>query len=302
MEVEKNDSSRKRPDLAQKLKAYNSYHNKTSSKLNVREVNGRLVLEGKLRFYWKVSCAIHLKLEDGTSSPPKTPPAVRQQSYILAIHNGYEDSMDNDPVDVNDNTSTDDTSQTSYSNHHGVLMRKKSANVKNRKKILSKRKSVINGHFYDQDTSVFIPSHDTMTSVHVTSLDNTHIVKTQLLGKFHVLNDPSDFCLCVVKVNGECRILGEYDYPLIERVLMGPLEDEANLYIYETGTITDISEIVARYSVLPEPVLHGFLQRLADEEENELYAIKKRYSRLRSQCERLQQVSKLEEGSTVTKL
>ena len=51
----------------------------------------------------------------------------------------------------------------------------------------------------------------------------------------------------------EQRLLRESDYPLIERVLMGPLEGEAQIFIYEKGKVGDISEEVSEDAVLYLP-------------------------------------------------
>ena len=40
------------------------------------------------------------------------------------------------------------------------------------------------------------------------------------------------------------QILASTDYPLIRRVLMGPLEEDSQIYIYEKGEAEEISEEV----------------------------------------------------------
>ena len=42
----------------------------------------------------------------------------------------------------------------------------------------------------------------------------------------------------------ETRVLQESDYPLMERVLMGPLEEEAKIYLRDKSMVEDISNEV----------------------------------------------------------
>ena len=42
----------------------------------------------------------------------------------------------------------------------------------------------------------------------------------------------------------ETRVLQESDYPLMERVLMGPLEEEAKIYLRDKSMVKDISNEV----------------------------------------------------------
>ena len=61
-----------------------------------------------------------------------------------------------------------------------------------------------------------------------------------------MVNNPEEFCLCVVRVSGETRVLKDDNYPLLERVILGPLEDEASIFIMEKHRSHDITSEVRR--------------------------------------------------------
>lgn len=52
-----------------------------------------------------------------------------------------------------------------------------------------------------------------------------------LLDKFKVTNDPDDFALFIIKDTGEQRRVLDHEFPLVTRILNGPFEDAARLFI-----------------------------------------------------------------------
>ncbi|RZC41344.1 LIM and/or RA domain containing protein [Asbolus verrucosus] len=103
-----------------------------------------------------------------------------------------------------------------------------------------KRRCSINGHFYDRETSFFTPPHGSQTSVWVTSLVNTQEVINLMLDKYKVDSDGSNFALFVVRDNGEQRRLKEEEYPLLARVLLGPHEDVAKLFLMDSHNTPEV--------------------------------------------------------------
>ena len=65
-----------------------------------------------------------------------------------------------------------------------------------------RRRSSINGHFYDRITSVFVPPHGSVAHVWVTSLVPATDVISLLLDKYKVDASPNEFALCIVWDNG----------------------------------------------------------------------------------------------------
>ncbi|EPY90181.1 hypothetical protein CB1_000037001 [Camelus ferus] len=91
----------------------------------------------------------------------------------------------------------------------------------------------INGHFYNHKTSVFTPAYGSMTNVRVNSTMTTLQVLTLLLNKFRVENGPSEFALYMVHESGERTKLKDCEYPLISRILHGPCEKIAKIFLME---------------------------------------------------------------------
>ncbi|ELU08705.1 hypothetical protein CAPTEDRAFT_212368 [Capitella teleta] len=295
------DSPVKKPCLQLRLNTYNDYYEDVNPNLLVKskEVNGRLVLEGPLRVHWGVSKPIQLKEKDEVA--PKDSREWRQ-SYCRALANGLDESflqtlrfdtqsMDNGGETLKRRISYEDLLQTLESaSTEEVKIRHKYSTVKERgkrssKAIRERRVSIINGHLFDAETSVFTPSDGTVTTVTISSLDATNRVIKALLQKFKVLNDPAEYCLCAVKASGERRVLNASDYPLIERVIMGPVEDQAKISIMDRANVQAISEEIAVYVGLPEAVLRGFLHKLQEEEKSEQRLITARYNQHRKKLQ-----------------
>ncbi|KAI0226795.1 Ras association domain-containing protein 2, partial [Lamellibrachia satsuma] len=144
-----------------------------------------------------------------------------------------------------------------------------------------RRLSMINGHIYDVDTSIFIPAHGSVTSVTISSLDTAPDVIRRLLAKFRVENSPEDFCLCKVMSTGETRMLQENDHPLMERVISGPLEDNAKIFIMDKDKVDVVTQEMAQFINLPKAMLEAFLQKYRDEEEAAIREINNKYVRHR---------------------
>lgn len=144
-----------------------------------------------------------------------------------------------------------------------------------------RRRCSINGHFYNRETSVFTPAYASVTSVWVTSLVNAPEVINQLLDKFKVENSPQDFALYVVRDNGERRLMQDDEFPLLARVMLGPDEDVAKLFIMNRENTNEIPHEVAQYLNFSEVELLSFIQKFHEEEAREVEKIKSRYAIMR---------------------
>lgn len=103
-----------------------------------------------------------------------------------------------------------------------------------------KRRCSINGHFYNRETSFFTPPYGSQMSVWVTSLVTTTEVINLLLEKYKVDSGVENFSLFIIRDNGEQKRLKETDYPLLTRVMMGPHEDVARLYLVDAKKTDEI--------------------------------------------------------------
>ncbi|XP_018573460.1 uncharacterized protein LOC108912643 [Anoplophora glabripennis] len=144
-----------------------------------------------------------------------------------------------------------------------------------------KRRCSINGHFYDRETSFFTPPHGSQMSVWVTSLVNTVEVINLILEKYKVESDPQNFALFVVRDNGEQRRLKEDEYPLLTRVLLGPHEDVARMYLMDSHSTREVSSEVAQFLNLSLAECRAILGQYYSQEEREVARIKDKYSEMK---------------------
>lgn len=140
-----------------------------------------------------------------------------------------------------------------------------------------RRRCSINGHFYNRETSVFTPAYASVTSVWVTSLVTTPEVINMLLDKFKVVNSPEDFALYIVRDTGERRCIQDHEYPLLVRVMLGPSEDVAKVFIMNKNQTKEITCEVAQYLNFTDVELRMFLHKFEEEEKREIERITMKY-------------------------
>ncbi|KAL1459329.1 hypothetical protein WDU94_011323 [Cyamophila willieti] len=143
-----------------------------------------------------------------------------------------------------------------------------------------KRRCSINGHFYNRETSVFTPPHGSVMSVWLTSLVSTQEVINLVLDKYKVESTPHSFALFVVRDNGEQRRLRDDEYPLLVRVMLGPHEDVAKLYIMDRRVTDEISNDVAQFLNLSVAECRSIMDEYNKEEEREVKRIKAKYAEM----------------------
>lgn len=211
-----------------------------------------------------------------------------QQDHLV---NGDATSPTDDSLTtVSFTTTTATTTATTTTTDDGVVLRKppktgstaikrRSGNRRSRTKL--KRRCSINGHFYNRETSFFTPPHGSLMNVWVTSLVNTQEVINLLLEKYKVESRAENFALFVIKDNGEQKKLKEDDYPLVTRVILGPHEDIAKLFLMDGQQTPEISSEVAQFLNLSIPECRAILERYHEEEQRELFRIKTKYAELR---------------------
>uniref|UniRef100_A0A034VHH7 Ras association domain-containing protein 2 n=1 Tax=Bactrocera dorsalis TaxID=27457 RepID=A0A034VHH7_BACDO len=197
-----------------------------------------------------------------------------------AVHNGGAGGDDDD----------DDADPPLHVTEDGVVLRRpprtgaaaikrRSGNRRSRTKL--KRRCSINGHFYNRETSFFTPPYGSQMSVWVTSLVTTTEVINLLLEKYKVDSAVENFSLFIIRDNGEQKRLKETDYPLLTRVMMGPHEDVARLYLVDAKKTDEISNEVAQFINLSLPECRAILERYDDELEREVAKVRERYAELR---------------------
>lgn len=144
-----------------------------------------------------------------------------------------------------------------------------------------KRRCSINGHFYDRETSFFTPPHGSQMSVWVTSLVNSQEVVKLILEKYKVESDSNNFALFIIRDNGEQRRLKEDEYPLLARVLLGPHEDVAKLFLMDGHSTLEVSSEVAQFLNLSLVECRAILNQYYSQEEKEVAKIKAKFLEMR---------------------
>uniref|UniRef100_A0A6B2EGE5 Putative ras gtpase effector rassf2 n=1 Tax=Phlebotomus kandelakii TaxID=1109342 RepID=A0A6B2EGE5_9DIPT len=160
-----------------------------------------------------------------------------------------------------------------------TAIKRRSGNRRSRTKL--KRRCSINGHFYNRETSFFTPPRGSMMSVWITSLVDTKEIINLLLEKYKVDSRPENFALFIVRDNGEQRRLKEDDYPLLVRVMLGPHEDVARIFLVDSHATPEISSEVAQFLNLSLSECRSILDRYSEEQEREVERIKEKYTEMR---------------------
>ncbi|CAM1298658.1 RASSF2 (predicted) [Pycnogonum litorale] len=294
-----------------KFKIYNQYYEGKSGELKCRERNGRLILEGVLRIYWGVHNPIHLKEEHDARIPICKRNSCRASLAVVSSPTSSDDDNSQTrckslPSDVKYRTLPSRLNSADKSERADTL--KDASPTPSSKNIIKKsqeltsafkpklrrrrqgatklkRRCSINGHFYNRETSVFTPAYGSVTHVWVTSLVNTTEVINLLLDKFKVEDSPQDFALFIVRDNGERRCIETEEYPLLTRVILGPHEDVAKVFIMNKTKTDEISPEVAQYIQLSEPELKAIVDQFFEEEAREVQKIKLKYLKKQRELE-----------------
>ncbi|XP_058826751.1 uncharacterized protein LOC131686775 [Topomyia yanbarensis] len=235
--------------------------------------------------------SIHIKMDCYDDDLAAAADAKKRENgeVLVVVSPTTDDSLTSVSMSSATGTTTA-TATTTTTTDDGVVLRKapktgstaikrRSGNRRSRTKL--KRRCSINGHFYNRETSFFTPPHGSQMNVWVTSLVNTQEVINLLLEKYKVESRAENFALFVIKDNGEQKKLKEDDFPLISRVILGPHEDIAKLFLMDGQQTPEISSEVAQFLNLSIPECRAILERYHEEEQRELFRIRTKYAELR---------------------
>uniref|UniRef100_A0A1B0F0D6 Uncharacterized protein n=1 Tax=Phlebotomus papatasi TaxID=29031 RepID=A0A1B0F0D6_PHLPP len=241
--------------------------------------------------------------EDDEDVPTLKPSTVKRNpnyerkgvSIKMDCYDELQTSSDSTPL--NENSPNGGVQRNGGDSEEGVVLRKppktgstaikrRSGNRRSRTKL--KRRCSINGHFYNRETSFFTPPRGSMMSVWITSLVDTKEnfllpfelqlsqIINLLLEKYKVDSRPENFALFIVKDNGEQRRLKEDDYPLLVRVMLGPHEDVARIFLVDSHETPEISSEVAQFLNLSLSECRSILDRYSEEQEREVARIREK--------------------------
>jgi len=264
-----------RNELIPKLKEYNTFfEGRKALQLTSKEVGGRIILEGVLKVYWGLKMPVTLA------------------SHNLAYWRRRSQKEQNGL-----------TRASAVKNKDAIRPRTSSL-----EKILARRRISVNNRNIpdagDQRTildftvqspegrTTFIPPFGTSTNLRVTSRTKTREVVKMLMTKFQITDAPQNFNLYIVYDNGSIRHLQKEEFPLHRRLLLGPSEEAAKIFVMEADDTNNISHEVAQYIHFAMPVLQAFLDKYQEEEEKEVERIKQNYMLYREKLkERLAEIS-----------
>ncbi|XP_064125885.1 ras association domain-containing protein 4 isoform X3 [Loxodonta africana] len=247
-----NSKSILKSELLSLLKTYNCYHEGKSFQLRHREEEGALIIDGLLNISWGLRRPIRLQMQDDrerlhlpttawTSRQPSCDPkepTPQNNSGGSAEEPGAEPLQRAESSTHSSEPLTEDTEVPQLlrtrSDASCVIQRRPKGRTPGEAQRVRQHRFSINGHFYNHKTSVFTPAFGSITNVRVNSTMTTLQVLTLLLSKFRVENGPEEFALYMVHESGERTKLKDHEYPLISRILHGPCEKIAKLFLMET--------------------------------------------------------------------
>ncbi|XP_014588932.2 ras association domain-containing protein 4 isoform X1 [Equus caballus] len=305
-----NSKSILKSELLSLLKTYNCYHEGRSFQLRHREEEGALIIEGLLNIAWGLRRPIRLQIQDDRervhlsaaswmpgrpSCHPKEPPLqdfrVTAQEPSAQPMQQAESSRDSSATEALEEDEETPQLMRTKSDAACVIQRRPRCRTPGEAQKIRRHRFSINGHFYNHKTSIFTPAYGSVTNVRVNSTMTTLHVLTLLLNKFRVENGPSEFALYIVHESGERTKLKDCEYPLISRILHGPCEKIARMFLMEADLGEEVPHDVAQYIKFEMPVLDSFVEKLKEEEEREIIKLTMKFQALRlTMLRRLEQL------------
>ncbi|NXX23348.1 RASF6 protein, partial [Podargus strigoides] len=288
-----------REQLSSLLKTYNSYYSDQENlqlSHNQRE-GSKPFIEGILSIFWGVRHPIQLKIQDERQIPSFLTLKSTENVGLFPSKRGMTrwgefDDLHHISGETLKSTEEKPSPEKSYSCYESCTLKAMSgqehdcatlpraissaAAVRKRTKFpmiarteVETHRFSINGHFYNYETSVFIPAFGSETKIRINSQMRTRQVIEQLLQKFKIENSPHEFALYIIHASGEKKQLRSGDVPLLHRLLQGPSEEVAKLFLMDRD-VEEISSDVAQYIQFHLPFLESILHRINEEEEQEI--------------------------------
>ncbi|XP_031435084.1 ras association domain-containing protein 4a isoform X2 [Clupea harengus] len=283
-------------DILSLLKTYNCYHEGQSFQLRLREEEDQLIMEGLLNICWGLKRPIRLQMYDENQRFHYNCSTIwtsdlSNRNDQLQLSSTTLPSLESNNNNIPDNHTTSDLTSlvggAPEEEETPQLLRTQSdasfMSIQRRTQLRSsddmqrirRHRFSINGHFYNHKTSVFTPAYGSITNVRINSTKTTQQVLSLLLKKFRVENKEDEFALYLVHESGERTKLKDTEFPLVSRVLHGPCEKIAKIFIMETDLGEEVTYDVAQYINFQLPVLDSFVNKLKEEEEREISKLTK---------------------------
>ncbi|XP_064353808.1 ras association domain-containing protein 2 [Dromaius novaehollandiae] len=292
-------------ELLLHLKTYNIYYEGQNLQLRHREEDGEFIVEGLLNISWGLRRPIRLQMQDDNQRIRPPPSSSSWHSGCnLGAHGSVLKPSTLPDIQVTEAEATagagegraaaEELPQLMRTRSDVGVRRRGSGRTAGEQRRLKRHRFSINGHFYNHKTSVFTPAYGSVTNVRINSTMTAPQVLKLLLNKFKIENSAEEFALYVVHTSGEKQKLRATDYPLIARVLQGPCEQVARVFLMEKDQVEEVTYDVAQYIKFEMPVLKSFIQKLEEEEDREVKKLMRKYSVLRLMIE--QRLEEIAEG------
>ncbi|KAF6111050.1 Ras association domain family member 4 [Phyllostomus discolor] len=273
-------------ELLTLLKTYNCYHEGRSFQLRHREAEGALIIEGLLNIAWGLRRPIRLQIKDdrepvhlssvslvpGQSSyhlkePPLKDFSAQRPSIQPSEHRAESSRDSSEPLEEEK-----EVPQLMHTKSDAgcVIQRRPGCCTPTETQRIQQHWFSINGHFYNHKISEFTPAYGSVTNVRVNSTMTT----------LKVENSPSEFALYIIHESGEWTKLKDCEYPLISRILHGPCEKIARIFLMEADLGEEVPHDVARYIKFEMPVLDSFVEKLKEEEQREIIKLTMKFQAL----------------------
>lgn len=214
--------------------------------------------------------------EDGCSNIDTSTTTTTASTTIDNYNNNTESENGNEVTESTTATTATTPVRRAATKTGSSAIRRRPGRRMNKTKL--KRRCSINGHFYLRETSSFTPPHGSPCSVWITSLVTVEEVLNMLLEKYRVEMSTRNFALFVIKDNGERRRIREDEYPLITRVMLGPHEEVARVFIVDAQQTDEISPQVAQFLNLSLAECRAILHQYQQEESRQVLAVRQKYA------------------------
>lgn len=175
--------------------------------------------------------------------------------------------------------SLDDTFSKTSTKMSENFFRNQTVKVKSLSKS-SNRGSILQNDLVEEKPStkdeMFLPSYGSASNICVDNKTTCYKAIKILLEKFQIENSPEDYSLYKVYQSGEIRELNSSDLPLMQRLYMGPFNED-KIFIMEKGRVVDMDPDVMNLVTLPKALLKALIESSKKEESKEIGEFKQKY-------------------------
>ncbi|XP_071435328.1 ras association domain-containing protein 2 isoform X2 [Pithys albifrons albifrons] len=263
-------------ELLLHLKTYNIYYEGQNLQLRHREEEGELIVEGLLNISWGLRRPIRLQMQDDHQRirpPPSSSSwhsgcnlgahgSVLKPSTLPDIQVTPAEAAPSSEAPGNAAAPREDAPQLVRTRSDVGVRPRGTARSAGEQRRLRRHRFSINGHFYNHK----------------------------------IENSAEEFALYIVHTSGEKQRLRGSDFPLLARVLQGPCEQVAKVFLMEKDQVEEVTYDVAQYIKFEMPILRSFIQKLEEEEDREVKKLMQKYSILRVMIK--QRLEEISEGPT----